>query len=185
MSTSAEPLLTVADLDLMPDDGNRYELIEGDLYVSKTPGLTHQGTSGEVVYSIRSSLSRNPLGRVFATPGVIFNNVNAVIPDIVFTSFDTLDATVKDDRIHGAPDLAIEVLSPGSDNARRDRVAKRYAYAKFGVKEYWIVDPVARTIEIYVHDGNSLALSATLGENEDITSTVLPGYKCRVGDFFV
>jgi Uma2 family endonuclease len=185
MSSSAEPFLTVNDLDLMPDDGNRYELIEGELYVSKAPGLAHQWTSGEILYSIRSFLGRNPIGRVTVTPGVIFSNVNAVIPDIVFMSFDTLDATVKEDRIHGAPDLAIEVLSPGSDNARRDRVAKRYAYAKFGVKEYWIVDPVARTIEIYVHDGNSLALSATLGENEDITSTVLPGYKCRVGDFFV
>ena len=184
MSTNPEPFLTVEDLDLMPDDGNRYELIGGELHVSKTPGMTHQTTSGRIYFSIESFLRQNPIGVVVATPGVIFSNVDAVIPDLVFMATGTVGAAVQADRIRGAPDLAIEIVSPGADNARRDRVAKRYLYAKFGVKEYWVVDPVARLIEIYRLDGAALMLSATLGENEDITSTLLPGYKCRVGDFF-
>jgi len=97
---------------------------------------------------------------------------------------ETLERVVRDDCVHGAPDLAIEILSPGAENARRDRVAKRYLYAKFGVKEYWVVDPFARQIEIYKLDGTTLILSATHGEDEEITSTLLPGYKCRVGDLF-
>jgi Uma2 family endonuclease len=185
MSINPEQFLTVADLDLMPDDGNRYELISGELHVSKTPGMIHQTASGEIFYSIKSFLIQNPIGVVVTTPGVIFSNIDAVIPDLVFMASGTVGAAVQADRIHGAPDLAIEILYPGTENARRDRVAKRYLYAKFGVKEYWVVDPVGRHIEIYLLDGATLMLSATLGEDEEVTSTLLPGYKCRVGDFFV
>src|SRR5215831_14780950 len=185
MSTNPEPFLTVEDLDLMPDDGNRYELVGGELHLSKTPGMIHQTTSGNVYYIIESFLRQNPIGVVVATPGVIFSNIDVVIPDLVFMESETVRMVVQADRIRGAPDLAIEILSPGAENARRYRVAKRYLYAKFRVKEYWVVDPVARLIEIYRLDGAALMLSATLGENEEITSTLLPGYKCRVGDFFV
>jgi len=185
MSINAEPFLTVEDLDLMPDDGNRYELIGGELQVSKTPGMTHQTTSGRIYFSIESFLRQNPIGVVVATPGVIFSNIDAVIPDLVFMATGTVGETVQADRICGAPDLAIEILSPGAENARRDRVAKRYLYAKFGVMEYWVVDPVARQIEIYRLDGPTLMLSATLSENEEVTSALLPGYNCRIGDFFV
>src|SRR5215831_20355005 len=185
MSTNPEPFLTVEDLDLMPDDGNRYELIGAELQVSKTPGMTHQTTSGRIYFSIESFLRQNPIGVVVATPGVIFSNVDAVIPDLVFMATGTVGAAVQADRIRGAPDLAIEIVSPGADNARRDRVAKRYLYAKFGVREYWIVNIVARQIEVYRLEGKTLVLEATLGEDESITSLVLPGYKARVGSFFV
>ena len=84
MSSSPEPFLTVEDLDLMPDDGNRYELLGGEIQVSKTPGLIHQTTSGEIYYSIKSFLKLNPIGVVLATPGIIFSNIDAVIPDLVF-----------------------------------------------------------------------------------------------------
>jgi len=185
MSSSPEPFLTVEDLDLMPDDGNRYELLGGEIQVSKTPGLIHQTTSGEIYYSIKSFLKLNPIGVVLATPGIIFSNIDAVIPGLVFMTTETLGASVRDDRIHGNLDLAIEILSPGADNARRDRVAKRYVYSKFGVKEYWVVDPAARQVEVYRLQENTLVLEATLGEEQQITSMLMPGYNARVGDFFV
>jgi Uma2 family endonuclease len=147
--------------------------------------MIHQTASGEIFFSIRSFLRQNPIGVIVATPGVFFSNIDAVIPDLVFLATGTVGETVQADRIHGAPDLAIEILSPGAENARRDRVAKRYLYAKFGVKEYWVVDPVGRLIEVYRLDAAALVLSETLSENEEVTSALLPGFKCRVGDFFV
>lgn len=78
----------------------------------------------------------------------------------------------------------MEILSPGSDNARRDRIAKLYLYAKFGVREYWIVDPETRTIELYIRSGNNLILSGTFGGTDEISSTVLTGYSCKVADLF-
>jgi Uma2 family endonuclease len=184
MSSSPESFLTVEDLDLMPGDGNRYELIGGELYVSKSPGLIHQTTSGRIYYSIETFLRQNPIGIIVTSLGVIFSNIDAVIPDLVFMSKGTVDQAVQGDRIHGTPDLAIEILSPGTENPRRDRVAKRYLYARFGVKEYWVVNTDARQIEVYRLDGNTLVLSGTLGENDQLASPLLPGYKCRVGDLF-
>src|SRR5215470_10185800 len=86
MTTPIEPLLTVDDLDAMPDDGNRYEIIEGELFVSRAPGLTHQSVSVNLVFNIKNYLLRNPIGEVWATPGVIFSDISAVIPDLVFVS---------------------------------------------------------------------------------------------------
>ncbi len=185
MAKRSEPILTIEDLDLMPDDGKRYELIGGELYVSEHPALTHQRTLGNILYSIASQLRGNPIGEILPALQVTFSKVDAVIPDLIFISSSTRDTVVRDDRITGAPDLAIEIVSPGATNSRRDRVAKRYLYAKFGVKEYWVVDPAVRQIEVYHHEGTALILSATLSEDDEITSTLLPGYKCRVGDFFV
>jgi Uma2 family endonuclease len=184
MSTKPDMILTVRDLDLMPDDGKRYEVIDGELFVSKTPGLFHQLISGTIYSRFDSYLKENPIGKVVSTPGVILSDLDGVIPDLVFISMEKLAAAVESDRIHGAPELVVEILSPGSDNARRDRIAKLYLYAKFGVREYWIVDPEARTIELYIRSGNNLILSGTFGGTDEISSAVLPGYTCKVADLF-
>ena len=86
MSTQIEPLLTIADLDAMPDDGNRYEIIEGELFVSRSPFLTHQRVSVNLLVRISNCLVKNPVGEVLTTPGVIFSEFSGVIPDIVFIS---------------------------------------------------------------------------------------------------
>jgi len=184
MSTKPDMILTVRDLDLMPDDGKRYEVIDGELFVSKTPGLFHQLISGTIYSSFDSYLKENPIGKVVSTPGVILSDLDGVIPDLIFIRSEKLAAAVESDRIHGAPELVVEILSPGSDNARRDRIAKLYLYAKFGVREYWIVDPETRTIELYIRSGNNLILSGTFGAADKISSTVLLGYSCNVADLF-
>ena len=178
-------LLTIADWEAMPHgDGNRYEIIEGELFVSCSPGLTHQIVSDNLVFLIRSFLKTNPIGTVVSTPGLILSNFSGVIPDLVFFRREQRDTIVKDDRLHGPPAIVVEILSPGSTNIRRDRVAKLQLYAKHGVPEYWIIDPRIRALERYVSQGSSLSLLETL-RNEDILSTpALPGFSCQMSEIF-
>ena|ERR1700730_3326603 len=184
MSTQIEPLLTIADLDAMPDDGNRHEIIEGELFESRSPFLTHQRVSGNLFVRISNCLARNPIGEVLTTPGVIFSEFSAVIPDIVFFSNGRRAEIASGERITGAPDLIIEIVSPGSENEQRDRVAKRQLYGKYGVKKYWILDPLQRTIEIYSRVGRNLNLQTVLQEQDELTTSLLPGFGCRVADIF-
>src|SRR5678816_271351 len=134
MASKIEPLLTIADLEAMPDDdGNRYELIEGELYVSTAPGLTHQMVSDNIVYLIRTYLDQNPIGIVVSTIGLILSEYSGVIPDIVFFRNEDYGRIVSNDRLYAAPEIVIEILSAGSTNVRRDRVAKYKLYEKYGV----------------------------------------------------
>jgi Uma2 family endonuclease len=179
MSAKVEPLLTVADLDLLPDDGNRYELFDGELYVSRAPSLSHQRVLANLILLLGNYLKENPVGEMFPTPGVIFDEYNAAIPDVVFLTAEHLTRLGAKERIdEEAPALAIEIVSPGKENARRDRVMKRQAYGKYGVQEYWIADPETRTLEIYRQADGALALVATLAGDEEVATPLLPGFKC-------
>jgi Uma2 family endonuclease len=184
MITKLKPL-TIADWDAMPyHDGNRYEIIEGELFVSCSPGLTHQIVSDNLVFLIRSFLKTNPIGTVVSTPGLILSNVSGVIPDLAVFSHEQRDAIVKDDRLHGPPALVVEILSPGSGNVRRDRVAKLKLYAKHGVPEYWIIDPRIMTLERYMYQDTSLILTETLRYEDSLSTTTLPGFSCQMSEMF-
>jgi Uma2 family endonuclease len=184
MITKLRPL-TIADWDAMPaDDGYRYEIIEGELFVSCSPGLTHQMVLVNLILSLGGFLKKNPIGVVVPGPGVILSNFSGVIPDIVFFLTEQRDTLVVDDRLHGPPALVIEILSPGSTNIRCDRVAKLQLYSKHGVPEYWIVDPRKMFLEQYVSGGGSLVLSATLRYEDTLTSTAVVGFSCQMSDIF-
>src|SRR5262249_34121297 len=148
MSIRIQPIFTITDLEAMPDDGNRYELMEGEIYVSRAPSLTHQRVLRNLigVFQIYLSRHRNRIGEVVPGPGVVFDEHNGVIPDLVFISRERGPEIVSGERLIGASDLAVEILSPGAENKRRDRNIKRRVYAKFGVKEYWIIDPEKRSV---------------------------------------
>jgi Uma2 family endonuclease len=183
--TTKIQLLTIADWEAMPHgDGNIYEIIEGELFVSCSPGLTHQVVLTNLSGLIWSFLKTNPIGTVAHGPGVILSNYSGVIPDLIFFSHDVRDTLVKNDRVHGPPSLVVEILSPGSSNIRRDRVAKLQLYAKHGVPEYWIIDLKNKAIERYINQGSSLILEETLGEEQTLTTPTLPGFSCRVSDIF-
>jgi Uma2 family endonuclease len=184
VTTKIEPLLTTEDLTALPDDGNTYELIEGELIVSRTPTLTHQRILLNIATAIKNYLDRNPIGEVFPTPGVIFDRNNSVIPDLVFLTNEQLARVGAESHIHEAPALAVEVVSPGRENARRDRVVKLQVYGKFGVGEYWVADPESRTLEIYRRAEGALRLAATLAGGGEITTPALPGFRCEVGKVF-
>jgi Uma2 family endonuclease len=181
MAARIEPVLTIGDLDAMPEDGNHYEIIEGELFVS-APSLSHQQIVFKIMLAIGNFLQETPIGMIWPGPGVILSDFSGVIPDIVYISNERLDNIASGDRIAGAPDLIIEILSPGTDNERRDKQAKRQLYAKYGVKEYWIADPQKATIQIYRLP--KLRLAATLTKKDRITSPLLPGFSCRVREIF-
>jgi len=184
MTTNIAPLLTTDDLIALPDDGNTYELIEGELIVSSAPTVTHQRVIANLLYLIHRYLDENPRGEVLPTPGVIFDRHNSVIPDLVFLTNEQLGQVGGESHIRLAPALAVEVVSPGRENARRDRVKKLRVYGKFGVGEYWVADPESRTVEIYRPADGALALVATVGGDEEITSPRLPGFACRAARVF-
>jgi Uma2 family endonuclease len=184
MTTKIAPLLTTEDLLALPDDDNIYELIEGELIVSRTPTLTHQLILGNIFFYIKSYLEKNPIGQVFSTPGVIFDKNNSVIPDVVFLTNEQLARVGSEAHIHEAPALAVEIVSPGRENARRDRVVKLQTYGKFGVGEYWVADPESRTLEISRPAEGALTLAETLACDDDITSPLLHGFACKVRKVF-
>ncbi|MCU1268344.1 MAG: hypothetical protein JWM21_4662 [Acidobacteria bacterium] len=184
MSARIEPLMTVDDLDAMPEDGNRYEVIEGELFVSRAPGLPHQRVFGNIFKAFQRYLDTNPIGEIIATPGVVFGMYSGVIPDVVFFTHERGAEIIANERLGAAPELVIEILSRGRDNLARDRVAKRQLYGKHGVKEYWIVDSDNRAVEVYRLQDATLELAAIMRDSDEITSPVLPGFQCSVADFF-
>lgn len=179
-----EPLMTVDDLSLLPDDGNRYELIGGELLVSTAPGLTHQRISGKLFGALWTYFAQHQIGEVLATPGVVFDIHNAVIPDLVVVLDERRDAITAGERFIGAPNIVIEIVSPGIENTRRDRIMKRQVYGKFGVDEYWVVDPSSQTVEVYTLRAGVLELTATLTHSDTLTSPVLPDFAYVVRDIF-
>lgn len=184
MSTRIHPLMTVEDLLALPDDDNRYELIEGELIASRNPALKHQRILINLATALKIYLDQNPIGEVFPNPGVIFDKHNSVIPDVVFLTREQLARVGSEPHVHEAPALAVEIVSPGRENARRDRVMKLQVYGKFGVGEYWIVDPEARSVEIYRLKEGALALVAALTGDDELTSPALPGFGCRLDRIF-
>ncbi|HEV8371018.1 MAG TPA: Uma2 family endonuclease [Pyrinomonadaceae bacterium] len=184
--SSIERLMTVADLDKYSDDEwNRYELIEGELFVSTAPGIPHQLVLQNLQVAIVNHLSRNPIGKIVPGAGAVFSNFDAVIPDLVIVRKERWDKIVANNRFIAAPDLVIEILSPGSENRKRDVDAKQRLYGKYGVEEYWIVDPQNRSLTIYRLRGNKLDEFARLEEKDEIVSELLPELNIKVGSLFI
>ena len=166
-------------------DGNRYEIIEGELFVSCSPGLTHQRVVMNLITLFVLFREKNPFGRVLTNAGVILSKYSAVIPDLVVFLDEQRDTIITNDRLTGPPALVIEVVSPGSANSRRDRVEKLQLYSRHGVPEYWIVDPGNLTVDQYVSDSSSLELSQTLQrEEERLSSVSIPGFSCLLSQIF-
>ena len=184
MAARIEPLLTVADLDACPDDNNRYELIEGELFVSRAPGIPHQRVLNNLQFTFGTYLKNNPIGIVVPGAGAIFSNYDAVIPDLAFVKTDRWNDIVSNDRFNAAPDLVIEVMSPGKENRDRDLLVKRQLYAKYGVVEYWIVDPENRLVDVYRLRDSRLESAATFRNGDEITTSLLPGFGLHVHSIF-
>ena len=184
MAARIEPLLTVADLDACPDDSNRYELIEGELFVSRAPGIPHQRVLNNLQFALESYVKENPIGIVVPGAGAVFSDYDAVIPDLVFVRNERWSEVVTEIRFTGAPDLVIEVLSPGKENRDRDLLVKRQLYAKHGVAEYWIVDAENRLVQVYRLQKQQLENVATWRNSEQITTTLLPGFQLSVSAVF-
>jgi Uma2 family endonuclease len=179
--------MTIYDLEGFPTplDDQRYELIDGELYVSPQPHWRHQSAAAFAIYALEAWNRQSGAGMVFDAPGVIFSNDTAVAPDVVWVSAGRLDAMLAEDgKLHGAPDLMVELLSPGAENERRDRKTKLSLYSRQGVREYWIVDWQRREVQVYRRREARLELAATLLTDDLLQSPLLPGFAVQIGEFF-
>jgi Uma2 family endonuclease len=184
MASRIEPLLTVADLDACPDDNNRYELIEGELFVSRAPGLSHQRVLHNLQIAFADYLKTNPIGIIVPGPGMILSDYDAVIPDICFVRNERWDEVVTGEKFTRAVDLVIEIISPGKENRNRDLTVKRQLYAKYGVKEYWIVDSENLSVLIFRLQEQTLEEIVVLSADEEIISPLLPEFQLQVKAIF-
>lgn len=176
---------TSADLESLPEDGKRYEIIEGELHVSRQPHWYHQLVCGHIVFALDAWSDKTGRGQTNFAPGIIFDNYNDVAPDVIWISSARLASSLQDDgKLHTAPELVVEVLSPGSKQEHRDREAKLKLYSRRGVHEYWIVDWRSRQLEVYRREQIELRLVGTFFENDDLTTLLLAGFSCKVSEFF-
>jgi Uma2 family endonuclease len=184
MASRIEPLLTVADLEACPDDNNRYELIGGELFVSRAPGISHQRVLQNLQIAFAAYLKNNPIGILVPGAGAVFSDYDAVIPDLTFVRKERWEQVVTGEKFTGAVDLVIEVMSPGAANRQRDLAAKRELYAKYGVEEYWIVDSENRQVLIYRQKCETFGEKIVLTDKDEITSTLLPDFHLQVSAIF-
>ncbi len=185
-STASEKVRwTTADLELFPDDGKRYEIIDGELFVTRSPHWKHQEVCVKIGTQLEIWSTQTGLGRVAYAPGIIFTNADNVIPDVVWASNESL-AELLDEAGHltGAPELVVEVLSPGEKQEMRDKQLKLKLYSAQGVQEYWIFDREKQKVEVYRRENAVLKLAATLYKEDNLTSPLLPGFSCAVERLF-
>ena len=166
--------LTYQDYVLLPDDGKRYEILDGDLYVTPSPTARHQRVSRNLMLALTEHVTTNGLGEVFAAPlDTILADDAIAQPDILFVSNERRQ--IVRDWVHGAPDLVVEILSPSTRD--RDRILKRRLYARHGVRELWLVDPEARTVEVFPLDPASETSPRSFTERNTLTSDILPALR--------
>jgi Uma2 family endonuclease len=166
--------LTYDDYCLLPDDGKRYEIVDGELFVTPSPRRAHQRVVTRLAHFFVDFLEKTDLGEVFVAPfDVVFSMFDVVEPDIIYVSSERA-ALVTDKNVQGAPDLVVEVLS--ETTAERDRSIKLKLYARYGVQEYWLIDPEASTAEIYRRQGQDLELVACLQPFDSLTTPLLPDF---------
>jgi Uma2 family endonuclease len=177
--------LRYSDLLALPEDGKRHELIDGEHYVSASPTLRHQDVLLNLTMAIWGFVKPRRLGKIFFAPSDVFlSEHDVVVPDLLFVKRDRL-AILEGRFIRGAPDLAVEVLSPSTCHI--DLRVKRLAYRRFGFGEYWIVDPVAETILVFRGEDDwvapALRLSRASGPRE-LMSPLFPGLVLTLDQIF-
>lgn len=167
---------------LKTPEGERYELIEGELLMTPSPVTRHQRISGKLELELRKFVTENNLGEVFDAPyDVYLDNENVVQPDILFISKERLNI-IGEKNIQGAPDLVIEIIS--ENTAYRDLVKKKKLYARFGVEEYWIVIPGEESIEIYILKNNIYNHYKTCSKDDTLESPCFKDLKIDLKRIF-
>lgn len=177
----------VRDLDAMPDDWGwkRYEIIEGELFVTRAPHVQDQDTGSNIYFELTLWTRRTQLGRASEAPGLVFTEFDSVIPDVVWASNERREHGIDEaGHFTAAPELVVEVLSAGSKNEQRDREVKLRLYSLYGVQEYWIANWRLKTVEVYRRQNAQLNLVATLTIADLLTSPMLPGFGCAIADIF-
>jgi len=177
----ADIKFTYSDYAQLPDD-KRYELIEGEFYLVPAPYLYHQRILRKFGTAISSHVEDRQLGEVFYSPcDVVLSDNNVVQPDLIFVSQERA-AILTEANIQGAPDLVVEILSPSTK--KRDLGIKRNLFAKYGVREYWIVDPEAKTVDVLSWTETGYRVEAVFPQTGVLSSSLFPGLKLDLSEIF-
>jgi len=172
---------TYEDYLKTPDD-KRYELIGGELFMTPSPITKHQRISRELAFALLQFAKKEKIGEVFYAPfDVYLDKENVVQPDILYVSQERL-MIIGEKNIQGAPDITVEIISESS--AYRDLVQKKKLYARFGVKEFWVVIPEQETVEIYALKDAMYELRKTYVKNDLLESAILPGFHIPLKEIF-
>jgi Uma2 family endonuclease len=182
MSTSLR--MTSADLKNLPEDNKRREIIDGELFVSTQPHVYHQMLCGDLVSELNAWSRPRRAGKAINAPGLVFADDDDVAPDVVWASWERFAHILVGGKFHAAPELVVEVLSPGNRNIARDRETKLKLYARRGVDEYWIADWPRHAIEAYRRAGDLLILAAAFGPGDVLASPLLPGFALLIDELF-
>jgi Uma2 family endonuclease len=179
----AGKLYTYADLASFPDDDNlRREIIDGELIVSPSPPVRHQEILARLYLVFGNHVAQHGGGKVYFAPlDVLFSDINVVAPDLFFVATEQL-AILTEMNVQGAPTLVVEIVSPSSP--RLDRVRKRDLYARFGIPEYWIVDPDADRVEVYRLQGEAYGKPSIIEPGETLAYEPLPGLRIDLTRLF-
>ena len=181
VTTGAKIKFTYEDYCNAPED-KRYELHDGDLILVPSPKEPHQKTSLDLAAELRLFTRRTGIGYIYIAPfDVLFSDTDVVQPDVIFVSNERLEI-ITPDNIQGAPDLVIEVLSPST--AHRDRTFKRALYARHGVREFWLVDTDAHTIEVLLLGASGYETVGIFGAGQTLTSPTLTGFNLNTDEVF-
>lgn len=163
----------------LPDDGRRYEILAGDLFMSPSPSIRHHDVLASLFVLLRACVSAGRLGKVFISPvDVVLSEINVLQPDLFFVSQERL-ALVGEKNVPIAPDLVVEVLSPSGD--QRDRRIKKGIYQRFGVAHYWILDPDTRRLEEFVLQQGSFELRTALAGAVPFSPAAFSGLTLDLG----
>jgi Uma2 family endonuclease len=180
MAPATSTKLTYEDYCLLPDDGRRHEIIDGEHYVNPAPNTKHQRISRKIVVAIANFVEPRKLGEVFYAPfDVVLSDFDVVEPDIIYLSAARRDILTHA-NIQGAPDLVVEILPPS--NRKYDEVVKFKRYDALGIAEYWIVDPKRETIAIHRRTPRGLT---PVPASDDVTTPLLPGFSLHLREIFL
>jgi Uma2 family endonuclease len=172
------------DFLLFPEDGKRHEIIDGDHFITPSPNTQHQRISFKLSAAFADFLTTHRLGEVFAAPyDVVLSDEDIVEPDLLFISAARA-AIITEKNIQGPPDLVVEILSAGT--RKIDEVVKRKLYERYGVREYWIVDPELEGIKIYRLTDQGYVRTAELVReaNDTLSTPLLPGFQALLAEIF-
>jgi Uma2 family endonuclease len=174
---------TVQDYLALPEsETERYELVEGELIAIPSNPVWHQHVSRNLLVSLHRFLQVHDLGELYTAPlDIVLSNETVLQPDLMFISRQRAKI-IKENNIQGAPDLVVEVLSPST--AQKDRELKKNLYGRFGVREYWIVDPDTRSIQVYEAGDMGLDFIRAYPEGTSLHSPLLPELRLDVAEVF-
>ena len=173
--------LTYADY-LETSDDERYELLNGELVLSPSPKEIHQYLLSVLHLLIGTFAREHDLGKVYFSPfDVVLSDTNVLQPDLLYVSNERTQI-ITPDNIRGAPDLVVEILSPST--AELDRTTKLELYAKYGVREYWMVDPNAKTIMVLLLEQKRFEVGGIYGKGHTLQSRTLEGFRIPMEDVF-